>query len=349
MSHPESDFQDLMGSHSSAQHNNHSDDTPAALLEQLVYIDNLMPDADPSTFDAQLSAELAAFADESFIFPDEDKPSLPEDTFEESSSAHSGLNGNNHSHSNSNNSASSYQRVADSFRMPPPSNPPSALYAHQTVPTTITELLRASEPKVKQENSSDALSRVPKVPVPPGAQSTLSAAGLSQNQIDALAALIAQQQQPSPNPQSQPHSRSHSRSQPSLQSPSTHNQSLDVATLLNPPRRESIPDKATPDEKDGSAEPFDSNNAVDLDKRKRNTAASARFRVKKKMKEQEMERNLKELNDRNTRLEMKIQQLEMENRLLRNLVVEKGAQRDTEELERLRKRAKFSVDEETIH
>lgn len=58
--------------------------TSSALLEQLVYIDNYIngtqPNTDSSTatpnidVDGQLSLDLAAFADDSFIFPDEDKP-----------------------------------------------------------------------------------------------------------------------------------------------------------------------------------------------------------------------------------------------------------------------------------
>ncbi|GME93939.1 unnamed protein product [[Candida] boidinii] len=59
-----------------------------------------------------------------------------------------------------------------------------------------------------------------------------------------------------------------------------------------------------------------------------------------------MEKNIKELTENSQKLELKIQQLEMENRLLRNLVVEKGAQRDSEELERLKKRAKISIEQE---
>ncbi|GMF99731.1 unnamed protein product [[Candida] boidinii] len=90
----------------------------------------------------------------------------------------------------------------------------------------------------------------------------------------------------------------------------------------------------------------DSGLPVEIDKRRRNTAASARFRIKKKLKEQEMEKNIKELTENSQKLELKIQQLEMENRLLRNLVVEKGAQRDSEELERLKKRAKISIEQE---
>ncbi|SCU81674.1 LAFA_0C06480g1_1 [Lachancea sp. 'fantastica'] len=67
--------------------------TPNILLEQLAYVDNFMPDfeGDLASFggpahgtsdmpsaglglDERLAAELSAFADETFIFPDEDKP-----------------------------------------------------------------------------------------------------------------------------------------------------------------------------------------------------------------------------------------------------------------------------------
>lgn len=61
------------------------------------------------------------------------------------------------------------------------------------------------------------------------------------------------------------------------------------------------------------------------------------------MKEQEMERNIRELNENSQKLQMRIQQLELENRLLRNLVVEKGAQRNNDELERLKQRAREGV------
>lgn len=68
------------------------------------------------------------------------------------------------------------------------------------------------------------------------------------------------------------------------------------------------------------------------DKRRRNTAASARFRVKKKMREQQMERAAKELQEKVQTLETKIMQLEMENKWLKNLVVEKNEARDISDL-----------------
>ncbi|MCJ1475403.1 hypothetical protein MMC13_004065 [Lambiella insularis] len=63
--------------------------------------------------------------------------------------------------------------------------------------------------------------------------------------------------------------------------------------------------------------------AAEEDKRRRNTAASARFRVKKKQREQALEKTAKEMTDRADTLEARIAQLEMENKWLRNLVVEK--------------------------
>lgn len=77
---------------------------------------------------------------------------------------------------------------------------------------------------------------------------------------------------------------------------------------------------------------------VEEDKRRRNTAASARFRVKKKLREQEMERTTKDLQDKVKSMETKIMQLEMENRWLKNLVVEKNEARNTTELYDLKKK-----------
>lgn len=74
------------------------------------------------------------------------------------------------------------------------------------------------------------------------------------------------------------------------------------------------------------------------DKRRRNTAASARFRIKKKLREQEMERNTKELQTKVQSLENKVMQLEMENRWLKNLVVEKNEARDMSDLLDMKKK-----------
>jgi hypothetical protein len=76
--------------------------------------------------------------------------------------------------------------------------------------------------------------------------------------------------------------------------------------------------------------------AAEEDKRRRNTAASARFRVKKKQREQALEKSAKEMSDRVTHLETKIQQLETENAWLKSLITEKsGGKSSTDELKAL--------------
>lgn len=64
------------------------------------------------------------------------------------------------------------------------------------------------------------------------------------------------------------------------------------------------------------------------DKRRRNTAASARFRVKKKQREQALEKREKELTEKMSVLEKRIGQLEQENGFLRSLVTEKNGKED---------------------
>ncbi|KKZ64269.1 hypothetical protein EMCG_09752 [[Emmonsia] crescens] len=64
--------------------------------------------------------------------------------------------------------------------------------------------------------------------------------------------------------------------------------------------------------------------AQEEDKRRRNTAASARFRIKKKEREKNMERTVKDVTAKNATLEARVNQLEMENRWLKNLITEKN-------------------------
>ncbi|OXV10689.1 hypothetical protein Egran_01548 [Elaphomyces granulatus] len=65
--------------------------------------------------------------------------------------------------------------------------------------------------------------------------------------------------------------------------------------------------------------------AAEEDKRRRNTAASARFRIKKKQREQALERTVKEAAEKNAVLEARVSQLELENLWLKNLVTEKNS------------------------
>lgn len=76
--------------------------------------------------------------------------------------------------------------------------------------------------------------------------------------------------------------------------------------------------------------------AAEEDKRRRNTAASARFRVKKKQREQALEKSAKDMADKVNQMEVKIQQLETENAWLKGLITEKnGGKSSTSELRAL--------------
>ncbi|OAD02439.1 basic-leucine zipper transcription factor, partial [Mucor lusitanicus CBS 277.49] len=57
------------------------------------------------------------------------------------------------------------------------------------------------------------------------------------------------------------------------------------------------------------------------DKRKRNTAASARFRIKKKQREQSMEKTVQEMTEKSTGLENRVKELELEIKFLRGLLI----------------------------
>ncbi|KAF9955080.1 hypothetical protein BGZ72_004035 [Mortierella alpina] len=67
--------------------------------------------------------------------------------------------------------------------------------------------------------------------------------------------------------------------------------------------------------------------AAEEDKRRRNTAASARFRHKKRLREQILERTAKEMTAKSEILEIRVRELEMEIKWLRGLIVEKDAGR----------------------
>ncbi|KAH7334666.1 hypothetical protein B0J17DRAFT_555689, partial [Rhizoctonia solani] len=64
--------------------------------------------------------------------------------------------------------------------------------------------------------------------------------------------------------------------------------------------------------------------AITEDKRRRNTAASARFRVKKKQRTMELERAVIELEGRAGELEKEAVELRRENGWLKEMVILKG-------------------------
>ncbi|CEP11125.1 hypothetical protein [Parasitella parasitica] len=63
----------------------------------------------------------------------------------------------------------------------------------------------------------------------------------------------------------------------------------------------------------------------DEDKRRRNTAASARFRVKKKIREQAMEQSVREMTEKSDKLQDRVNNLEAEIKYLRTLLLDKAA------------------------
>ncbi|GME73710.1 unnamed protein product [Ambrosiozyma monospora] len=206
------------------------DETPMALLEQLVYMEPFMTsgESEPADYDEKLNADLAAFVTDDFIFPDEDKPKVkPEDGNDNLSgwtnhevsansinnnpithSSSSNINSsNNHPSSLSSFTATSFNHISPSTTSVTPS-PSINNGVSRTIPSTIHELLQqqsssssyngfrqqevVSQNTIQHQHSETIeTSYLPKVHVPQGAQNTLVAAGLTEVQIEALAKLIA--------------------------------------------------------------------------------------------------------------------------------------------------------------
>ncbi|ODQ82664.1 hypothetical protein BABINDRAFT_159197 [Babjeviella inositovora NRRL Y-12698] len=79
--------------------------------------------------------------------------------------------------------------------------------------------------------------------------------------------------------------------------------------------------------------------ASETDKRRRNTAASARFRVKKKIREQEIEKQSQALAEKVRFLELRVKTLEMENKCLKSLIVEKNEKKNNQLVEDIKRRS----------
>ena len=90
-------------------------------------------------------------------------------------------------------------------------------------------------------------------------------------------------------------------------------------------RRKTLDDKSVkPEDTPASLASMDESarDAAEEDKRRRNTLASARFRAKKKMREQALEKDHKEMSAKMEKMENRIKELELENKWLRGLVVQ---------------------------
>lgn len=392
-------------------------ETSTALIDQLVYIDNFLNNGTGDTpqldVDGQLSLDLAAFADDSFIFPDEDKPKHPHD--DDNHDDFSGGRGHDNaaklpnldghmSHDIDTNWLNEPHQNSGSFDFN--GNEPSegrkalANINLRSRDTNLNQNLRDDTRGLSisatdshpagpvngavqeshgnflsaqhQDNGVNIpdLSHLPKFPVPPGAESSLIQAGLSHSQIDLLAALIAQHQSalgnpamekkshdikqqteedarhslkveppmvlPSPSPIMLAHTASRGgRNATAMESPesinSNYSSGYNSGSVLSTPQLGS---------RSSTGGPHGGGPHTEVDKRKRNTEASARFRVKRKLREKEMENRMLQLDDLIKNFEVKINELEMENRLLKNLIIEKGDQRSTQELQMLKEKAR---------
>ncbi|KAJ8656938.1 hypothetical protein O0I10_007272 [Lichtheimia ornata] len=98
--------------------------------------------------------------------------------------------------------------------------------------------------------------------------------------------------------------------QPTTVSPRVH-----TSTTTHP----KILPKSIPQKRDRTEE----EKSIEEDKRRRNTAASARFRAKKKLREQAMEQAVKEMSEKSEKLEERVKDLEHEIKWLRSLLIDK--------------------------
>lgn len=404
-------------------------ETSAALIDQLVYIDNFINNSDTPNLDVdgQLSLDLAAFADESFVFADEDKPSKPDaddganedhpdadfakntDFHQLPGSSSKGENSwfldidvdpnTNYEDPHQHQLSSDHRVRPNGTRWPGSSLNESTKQAKRNRINLDKgggdfgphdELERNGNHQGEQHESEQPqqrpllagnipdLSRLPKFPVPPGAKTSLQQAGLSQNQIDLLSALIAQHQTSIGNTSVSSQSNNgeglhNGESLPYVTAPvlashappthvrqnSYYGDSESVATTTPSARTTTQISGESPGSTYSSGYSSGGTSSLstplistrgsfanegqssELDKRRRNTAASARFRIKKKIKEKEMETKILQLNDMIESFEIKINELEMENRLLKNLIIEKGNRNSDQELQLLKERAKF--------
>ncbi|KAI8644730.1 hypothetical protein BD408DRAFT_362601 [Parasitella parasitica] len=121
----------------------------------------------------------------------------------------------------------------------------------------------------------------------------------------------------------QPAQQLHSQLPRIAPAPTQHQQNkLPIPQIQHTPTSPSRKRKASISVKEKNDQ--DSLDASEEDKRKRNTAASARFRMKKKLREQALEQTAKEMTLKAEALEKRVLELEKEAKWLRALVVEKN-------------------------
>ncbi|KAI7894365.1 uncharacterized protein EV154DRAFT_438186 [Mucor mucedo] len=99
-----------------------------------------------------------------------------------------------------------------------------------------------------------------------------------------------------------------------------------AATVPTPKKSSAGLKRALTVEEQAEDDEEEQNQTPDEDKRRRNTAASARFRVKKKMREQAMEQSVREMTVKSDSLQDRVNNLETEIKFLRSLLLDKVAE-----------------------
>jgi hypothetical protein len=100
--------------------------------------------------------------------------------------------------------------------------------------------------------------------------------------------------------------------------------SYDLMNIPNPLLNISKPSSTTTTTTTTEPKPVE-RDPTEEDKRKRNTAASARFRIKKKQREQTLEKTVRDMTEKSTGLENRVRELELEIKFLKGLLIEKDA------------------------
>lgn len=291
------------------------DSTPTLLLEQLIYVEHNF--GSEFEFETQMNQDLSIFADASFIFHDEEKPKREEegnDNHKNNDDIKNNKNNNNNDNENGNfflvNNNINSDDVPLKIKQEPQQN---ELMTSSLVALIESQDSNGENPMVNVISES-LLSHLPKTKVPIGAEISLLAAGLNQIQIDALAALVYQKQQGKIGGTS-----THQATQESV----IEFESRSNSNLLTTPGSD-LGTNDDPFESSSTTPTATRNNSIVEDedmKKRRNTAASARFRVKKKLKVQELERQLGELRLDIERKQARIEELMIENKLLKKLLI----------------------------
>lgn len=314
------------------------DKTNNAILEQLVYLDNFMQNQDePNDEVNPHNFDLSAFADDEFVFADEDKPNnnkideliennnlnnLPKFPVPEgakNSLVKAGLNQGQIDMLSA--LIAQYQSVQNSDQN-------DGSFIPQEIEKVVSN--DAIDPIISGSNREVRLGLEP-----------LSNQGTEQNQPTSTSTSTST---PNPQPIRQNNDTTSSEFASGFQEPNSR-----ITLFLNPQGDNSgfingdretllllLMSMVAPITSSGDDNLMPEINEVD--KKRRNTAASARFRIKKKLKEKQMEDKINELEGVINNFEGKIHQLETENKVLKSLIIEKGSERSDQELKSLKQR-----------